>query len=85
MPDSLLNGAILAEMLKAGPRVVLDGYPRNLSQVKMVEEQAPLNLVVELKVPRKVLIDRLSKQLVHPASGRAYNLEVNPPKEEVSH
>lgn len=37
-----------------------------------------------LKVPRKVLIDRLSKQLVHPASGRAYNLEVNPPKEEVS-
>ncbi|CAI2333742.1 unnamed protein product [Caenorhabditis sp. 36 PRJEB53466] len=82
VPDSLLNGAVLAEMLKAGPRVVLDGYPRNLSQVKIVEEQAPLNLVVELKVPRKVLIDRLSKQLVHPASGRAYNLEVNPPKEE---
>ncbi|CAB3404672.1 unnamed protein product [Caenorhabditis bovis] len=82
VPDSLLNGAVLAEMIKAGPRVILDGYPRNLNQVKMVEEQAPLQLVVELKVPRKVLIDRLSKQLVHPASGRAYNLEVNPPREE---
>ena len=28
-------------------------------------------------------MDRLSKQLVHPASGRAYNLNFNPPKVEV--
>ncbi|KAJ1350242.1 hypothetical protein KIN20_005987 [Parelaphostrongylus tenuis] len=39
----------------------------------MVEEVAPLDLVIELQVPKKVLIDRLSKQLVHKASGRTYN------------
>ncbi|PIO57876.1 hypothetical protein TELCIR_20704, partial [Teladorsagia circumcincta] len=40
-------------------------YPRTLGQVRMIEEVAPLDLVVELRVPKKVLIDRLSKQLVH--------------------
>ncbi|KIH50430.1 adenylate kinase domain protein [Ancylostoma duodenale] len=48
----------------------------------MIEEVAPLNLVAELKLPKKVLIDRLSKQLVHTASGRTYNMDFNPPKVE---
>ncbi|KAK6015854.1 adenylate kinase domain protein [Ostertagia ostertagi] len=53
-----------------------------MGQVRMIEEVAPLDLVVELRVPKKVLIDRLSKQLVHHGSGRTYNLDFNPPKVE---
>ncbi|WKX92877.1 hypothetical protein Q1695_010703 [Nippostrongylus brasiliensis] len=53
-----------------------------MAQLKMIEDDAPLDLVVELKVPKKVLIDRLSKQLVHPASGRTYNIDFNPPMVE---
>ncbi|ETN70367.1 putative adenylate kinase [Necator americanus] len=82
VPDSILNGLLVEQVRRAGKKVILDGYPRSLTQVKMVEEVAPLNLVAELKVPKKILIDRLSKQLVHPASGRTYNLDFNPPKVE---
>ncbi|CAI4229230.1 unnamed protein product [Auanema sp. JU1783] len=82
IPDSLLNDLLLQRVVQAGNKVILDGYPRSLHQVKLVEEVAPINLVVELKVPKKVLIDRMSKQLVHPGSGRTYNLDFNPPKLE---
>ncbi|KHJ91877.1 adenylate kinase [Oesophagostomum dentatum] len=82
IPDSILNGLLLEQVRKAGNKAILDGYPRTLTQVKQIEEVTPLNLVAEIKVPKKVLIDRLSKQLVHPTSGRAYNLDFNPPKVE---
>ncbi|CAJ0608084.1 unnamed protein product [Cylicocyclus nassatus] len=82
IPDSIMNGLLLNEIKNGGNKLILDGYPRTLAQVKLVEDIAPMNLVAELKVPKKVLIDRLSKQLVHSASGRAYNLDYNPPKEE---
>ncbi|KJH47739.1 putative adenylate kinase [Dictyocaulus viviparus] len=82
IPDSIVNGSLLEEVRKAGPKLILDGFPRTMTQVKMIEEVAPLDLVVELEVPKKVLIDRLSKQLVHKASGRTYNLDFNPPKVE---
>ncbi|EYB90514.1 hypothetical protein Y032_0219g2475 [Ancylostoma ceylanicum] len=82
VPDSILNGMLVEEVRRAGNKMILDGFPRSLTQVKMIEEVAPLNLVAELKLPKKVLIDRLSKQLVHPASGRTYNMDFNPPKEE---
>ncbi|KAE9420386.1 hypothetical protein Angca_009645, partial [Angiostrongylus cantonensis] len=82
IPDSILNGILLDEVRRAKPKLILDGFPRTIAQLKMVEEVAPLDLVIEIQVPKKVLIDRLSKQLVHKASGRTYNLEFNPPKVE---
>ncbi|PAV72299.1 hypothetical protein WR25_00095 [Diploscapter pachys] len=82
VPDSMINGLLINELKKAPSKLILNGYPRNLNQVKQVEEFCPLNLVVALKLDTKILMDRLSKQLVHPASGRAYNLNFNPPKVE---
>ncbi|VDM77083.1 unnamed protein product [Strongylus vulgaris] len=84
IPDSILNGLLVEEVRRGGNKMILDGYPRTLAQVKLIEKVAPLNLVAEIKVPKKVLIERLSKQLVHTASGRTYNLDFNPPKEEVT-
>ncbi|PAV76055.1 hypothetical protein WR25_02861 isoform D [Diploscapter pachys] len=78
----MINGLLINELKKAPSKLILNGYPRNLNQVKQVEEFCPLNLVVALKLDKKILMDRLSKQLVHPASGRAYNLNFNPPKVE---
>ncbi|VDO24796.1 unnamed protein product [Haemonchus placei] len=82
IPDSIVSNVLLEEIRNAGNKLILNGYPRSMCQVKMIEEVAPLDLVVELKVPKKVLIDRLSKQLVHHGSGRTYNLDFNPPKVE---
>uniref|UniRef100_A0A7I4XZR9 ADK_lid domain-containing protein n=1 Tax=Haemonchus contortus TaxID=6289 RepID=A0A7I4XZR9_HAECO len=82
IPDSIVSSVLLEEIRHAGNKLILNGYPRSMGQVKLIEEVAPLDLVVELKVPKKVLIDRLSKQLVHHGSGRTYNLDFNPPKVE---
>lgn len=82
IPDSILDGVLLNEVRQARPKLILDGFPRTMTQVKMIEEVAPLDLVIELQVPKKILVDRLSKRLVHKASGRTYNLDFNPPKVE---
>ncbi|VDO63774.1 unnamed protein product [Heligmosomoides polygyrus] len=84
IPDSIVNGVLFEEIRRRGDKLILDGYPRSMAQLKAIEEVSPLDLVVELNVRLKVLIDRLSKQLVHPASGRTYNVDFDPPKVEVS-
>lgn len=82
IPDSIVNGVLFEEIRRRGDKLILDGYPRSMAQLKAIEEVSPLDLVVELNLPKKVLIDRLSKQLVHPASGRTYNVDFDPPKVE---
>lgn len=39
-----------------------------------------LNLIINLDVPEEVIYDRIVNRLIHPASGRVYNLSYNPPK-----
>ena len=42
----------------------------------------PLNTVIHIDVPKQVIIDRMAKRFIHPASGRTYHLTFNPPKRE---
>ncbi|PIO63378.1 adenylate kinase [Teladorsagia circumcincta] len=49
IPDSIINGVLLEEIRHAGNKLILNGYPRTLGQVRMIEEVAPLDLVVELR------------------------------------
>lgn len=42
------------------------------------------DVVYELDVPLDEILRRLSLRYIHPASGRVYNLEYNPPKRPVS-
>jgi adenylate kinase len=41
---------------------------------------APLNLVINICVPPTTILSRITSRLIHPASGRVYNLEYNPPR-----
>ena len=64
---------------------LLDGFPRTLSQAKYLDaflqsRHAPLNLVINICVPPSAILSRIASRLVHPASGRVYNLEYNPPR-----
>lgn len=61
---------------------LLDGFPRTIGQAKalsFVLHDYPINCVVELDVPREVIMDRICNRWIHPASGRVYNLKYNPP------
>jgi adenylate kinase len=64
---------------------LLDGFPRTLPQAKALRGDlelagTSLNMVVELKVPESVILERIENRWVHVPSGRIYNLQYNPPK-----
>lgn len=58
------------------------GYPRTAAQAQLLHTLDPVSAVMELDVPFDVIVQRLANRLVHPASGRIYNLEFNPPRVE---
>ncbi|WP_416308055.1 adenylate kinase [Neptunicella sp. SCSIO 80796] len=62
---------------------LLDGFPRTIPQADaMVENGVKVDHVIEFAVPDDVIVSRMSGRRVHPASGRVYHVEFNPPAEE---
>ncbi|MBN3302194.1 KAD4 kinase, partial [Amia calva] len=61
---------------------VLDGFPRTLAQANALNSSCKVDLVVSLNIPFETLKERLSTRWIHPASGRMYNMEFNPPHVE---
>ncbi|KAG2197819.1 hypothetical protein INT47_009700 [Mucor saturninus] len=64
---------------------ILDGFPRTVGQAEKLDEMLesrhkPLNSVIELVIDDNLLVSRITGRLVHPASGRSYHKEFNPPK-----
>ncbi|KAJ1023477.1 hypothetical protein NDA16_003094 [Ustilago loliicola] len=72
---------------KAG--FILDGFPRTTPQAEKLdgmlkEKNQKLDHAVELKINDNLLISRITGRLVHPASGRSYHKEFNPPKKPMT-
>ncbi|MBS3800614.1 MAG: adenylate kinase [Thioalkalivibrio sp.] len=60
---------------------LFDGFPRTIPQAEALKEEGiPLDYVVEVDVPDEEIIKRMSGRRVHPASGRTYHVEFNPPQ-----
>jgi len=66
--------------LRDDKNILLDGYPRTKEQARSLDAVAAPHLVFELDVPLEEILRRLAQRYIHPASGRIYNLEYNPPK-----
>src|SRR4051794_5983166 len=60
---------------------LFDGFPRTIPQADAMKAAGvKLDLVLEIDVPDSAIIDRMSGRRVHPASGRTYHVQNNPPK-----
>ncbi len=60
---------------------LFDGFPRTIPQAEaLVEAGIQIDHVLEIHVPDEEIIKRLSGRRVHPASGRIYHLDHNPPQ-----
>jgi len=87
--DDLIMG-IMAERLKeddcqAG--YLLDGFPRTIPQaealkVMLANMGEELDMVVNIDVPRDVILDRLTTRRTCNDCGEIYNVKSNPPKKE---
>ncbi|NXJ76687.1 KAD4 kinase, partial [Trogon melanurus] len=73
LTPSLLLPCLSVQLLSA------PGFPRTLGQAKALDKICELDLVISLNIPFETLKDRLSARWVHPASGRVYNMDFNPP------
>lgn len=59
---------------------ILDGFPRTAIQAQQLDKLIPINLVVNIRTPTEVILDRICNRWVHEKSGRVYNTTFNAPK-----
>jgi len=87
VPDDVVIELIVQEINKHlnGQGVVLDGFPRNVTQAQALDKALASNgrqidKVVELVAPLEVVKKRLTGRLICRTCGAVYNLETKPPK-----
>ncbi len=60
---------------------LFDGFPRTIPQADAMKAAGvPIDFVVEIDVADAEIVKRMSGRRVHPASGRTYHVDFNPPK-----
>lgn len=60
---------------------IIDGFPRTIPQAEALREAGiDIDFVIEIEVGDAEILRRMSGRRVHPASGRSYHTEFNPPK-----
>ena len=83
VPDDVIIG-LVKERLKqpdCAKGFLLDGFPRTIPQAEALKKAGvDLDYVLEIDVPDKEIIHRMSGRRVYPASGRTYHVIFNPPK-----
>lgn len=87
VPDQILL-QVLKEEVGSNPKevIILDGYPRNLSQAEtlreVVESNHPVVGCMHLDVSRQDIVSRLSGRRVCSGCGSSFHVSANPPKRE---
>eukprot|EP00929_Paragymnodinium_shiwhaense_P058784 TRINITY_DN29453_c0_g1_i1.p1 TRINITY_DN29453_c0_g1~~TRINITY_DN29453_c0_g1_i1.p1 ORF type:complete len:170 (-),score=45.14 TRINITY_DN29453_c0_g1_i1:540-1049(-) len=83
VPDGVIIDMVLDEVRRAGAaRVLLDGFPRTSGQAETLGTKMKVEVALNLAVPTEEIVRRISQRWVHPASGRTYAYDYNPPKVE---
>lgn len=76
--------ALVAERLKqpeCSGGFLLDGFPRTIGQAEgLAEAGVVIDRVIEIDVADDEIVRRMSGRRFHPASGRSYHIEFNPPQ-----
>ncbi|NOZ63336.1 MAG: adenylate kinase [Caldiserica bacterium] len=82
VPDALVV-EVLKKNLNSDSGFVLDGFPRNINQAKMLEENdIDVDTVISLRVKDAIIISRLSGRRICSKCGKIYHLVNMPPKKE---
>jgi adenylate kinase len=75
--------ALVQERLRApdcARGYLFDGFPRTLGQAEAMKAAGvAVDHVLEIDVPEDEIVLRMSGRRVHPASGRSYHVQFNPP------
>ena len=61
---------------------ILDGFPRNLAQAKELRNITDINLVINIDVDYRLLIERITGRRTCKKCGAIFHIQYNPPKEK---
>src|SRR6476660_1368929 len=84
VPDEIVVGVVEECMVPGGSLgsgFVLDGFPRTLPQAKELDRvlgARPLDLVIDLDVPREIVLDRIAGRRVCENCQRVYHINMPP-------
>ena len=89
VPDELTIDLVwdALDKVEDGKMILLDGFPRNITQAQALDEgmkkrDDKVDKVVNIKVPEDVVIERISGRRVNLSTGRVYHIKYNPTKVE---
>ncbi len=80
VPNDLVIDLIREKLWTLKGGVILDGFPRNLEQAKMLDTIAKVDLAIDLQVNEENLVKRLTLRRTCKNCASVYHLEYNPPK-----
>ncbi|TYB31322.1 MAG: adenylate kinase [Candidatus Mcinerneyibacterium aminivorans] len=83
-PDEIVT-KIIKKWLKSlnnKKGIVLDGFPRNLTQAEYLEEDFSVDYVLYFDLEENEIVERLSNRLYCPQCEKFYNLKYNPPQND---
>jgi adenylate kinase len=86
VPDSVVIGLVEERLAEADAQkgFLLDGFPRTVAQAEALgalldKLGSPLDAVVQIDVPRELLVRRATGRRTDLRTGQIYHLEYNPP------
>ncbi|MCI5052247.1 MAG: nucleoside monophosphate kinase [Simkaniaceae bacterium] len=84
-PDELIIKVLMhgLEKPECAPGFILDGVPRTINQAEILDKNFGENdkrIVINLKLPTKVIIDRITGRRVCSQCGAPYHVEFSPSK-----
>jgi adenylate kinase len=87
VPDDLVNQMVATRLAEPDTEngYILDGFPRTLNQAEWLDHQLVSSLLpvvaVNIVVPERVLLERITGRLICPVCGTIYNIYSEPPKQ----
>lgn len=86
VPDEVVIGLVQERIQEpdAAKGFILDGFPRTVPQAVALDEGLaklgkPLELVVQIDVPREILMERATGRRTDVRTGQIYHIKYNPP------
>lgn len=74
-PDNIVADALKNELKKyAGQPIVMDGYPRNIDQAKLLDTIFDNYIVINLDIDRQIAMQRTLGRYTCPKCGKIYNV-----------
>ncbi len=82
VPDDLVIGLIREKITNLKGGFLLDGFPRNLEQARMLDTIAEIDLAINLDVNEDAIVDRIVRRRSCRSCKDVYHLDNKPPKVE---